>query len=287
MSRARTFVTAEILMLVGLMAYIAIAVGLERMLNLQGPVTLSPISALALSCIPAFLWLGYFHSQDRLEPEPKAYVFGSFLLGAFVAAPCAGFLVDLTAQSASFHLSFDALSVERWVFAIAIVGLSQELCKYLVVRYSLYVSKEFDEPLDGIIYMSASGIGFAVYESYHFLLSSDGSIYLSAGATQTVVTTLAHASFAGVVGFALGHAKFIQSSRRSALLITGIVAAGVLNGGFHMILDGLSTHGLTPSPWRRVLFSLAFAAVVFLLISFLMRKLLAISPHHPKEQIDG
>jgi len=34
-----------------------------------------------LSLIPAAIWMVFFYRQDRLEPEPKSYVIGVFVLG--------------------------------------------------------------------------------------------------------------------------------------------------------------------------------------------------------------
>ena len=214
-------------MLAGLLAYVGIAYGLQLVLRLDDAVALSSPIALLMALIPALLWLGYFYLQDRHEPEPKHYVLGSFILGAFVAAPTAAFLVDLAMGQGAPTLHFSTLAVERWVAAIAIFGLAQEGAKYLVVRYSLYLSPEFDEPVDGIIYMSAAGIGFAVYESYHYLQSGGAQIFLSTAAAQCVVTTLAHASFAGVLGFALGRAKFLPrpGHERSITIAAGLLSA--------------------------------------------------------------
>lgn len=270
-------------MLAGLLAYVGVAYGVETALSLDTPISLGPVTALLLAGIPALLWLGYFYTQDRLEPEPKAYVLGSFVAGAFVAAPAASFLVGL-ATPAESSLGFSALAAERWIAAILIVGIAQEACKYVVVRYSLYLSPEFDEPIDGVIYMSAAGIGFATFESYHYLQGIGGQIYLSSGAAQCVVTTLAHASFAGIMGFAMGRAKFAGGPGigRQMILIAGLLAAMLLNGTFQVIMDALSVQGLAASPWRRVFFSFGFAAGVFLLTSILMRRLLLISPHRPE-----
>jgi RsiW-degrading membrane proteinase PrsW (M82 family) len=276
-------------MLAGLVAYILIAFGLERALTPGAPVVLSPAAALLMASVPAMLWLGYFYSQDRIEPEPRAYVMGCYLLGGFVAAPCAGFLVGLAAGPSVQGLGMNTLSVDRWIYAIAVVGLAQEASKYITVRYTMYVSPEFDEPLDGIIYMSAAGIGFATYESLEYLLGSGGEIYLSAAAAQCVVTTLAHASFAGVMGFAMGRAKFRPSSapRKSVTLLVGLVAAAALNGCFQMIMDALNVQGLDISPWKRVGSIFGFAAGVFIITSILMRRLLAISPHRPQGEVGG
>src|SRR5690606_12710960 len=114
--------------------------------------------------------LGYFYAQDRHEPEPKHYVAGIYLLGAFVAAPLAGFLVDLAAPaSRPGVVALAPLAAGPVVWALLVVAVAQELSKYLVVRYTVYLTAEFDEPMDGIVYMTAAGIGFATYENYQYL----------------------------------------------------------------------------------------------------------------------
>ena len=285
MSRVRTLVATEFLMLAGLLAFVGVAYGIEVALSLDAPIKLGPLSALLLAGIPALLWLSYFYAQDRHEEAPKGHVLGTFLLGAFVAGPSAAFIIELSAGSFAPLPGFSVLAPERWVYAIAIVGIAQELGKYLVVRYTLYVSAEFDEPIDGIVYLTAAGLGFATYQSYRFLQSTGGEIYLSAGAAQCVVTALAHASFAAVMGFALGRAKFPPGGRshRSTTLVIGLLAAALLNGWFAMIMDALSVQGLSSSPWRRVFFSFGFAAGVFLVTALLMRTQLAASALAPEE----
>lgn len=272
-------------MLGGLLAFVGLAAGIETLFSLDTPVHLGPVTSLLIASIPALLWLSFFYFQDRYEQEPTGHIAGSYIAGALVAGPCAGFIIELASPAFSPIVSFSVLAPQRWVYAIAIVGIAQEVSKYIVVRYSLYLSPEFDEPIDGIVYMSAAGIGFASYSNYHFLQSMGGDIYLSAGAARVVVTTLAHASFAAVTGFALGYAKFSvrKHPRRRVTLLAGLLVAALLNGCFQMIMDALSVQGLATSPWRRVFFSFGFAAGIFLLVAILMRRLL-VAPRSPLEE---
>src|SRR6187431_3130414 len=43
------------------------------------------VAGLVVALVPALIWLFAFLQQDRLEPEPKRYVFGIFILGALLA----------------------------------------------------------------------------------------------------------------------------------------------------------------------------------------------------------
>jgi RsiW-degrading membrane proteinase PrsW (M82 family) len=276
--RTRTLLASEALLLAGLLVFIGAAWAAEKILGLTEPVHLSPLEAIALSCVPALLWLGYFYLQDRNEPEPKHFVFGVYLLGAFVAAPLASFLSGTLFPVAA--PSSARLTAPNVVAAVLSVGLAQELCKYLVVRYSIYLSPEFDEPMDGIIYMTAAGIGFATAENVRYLQGLDGTVFLSTGAMNAVVTTLAHACFAGFLGFALGRARFQATTpaARSLLLVSGLVMAAVLNGVFNLLERIVKTSGMEVQPWRGVAFAAVFAGVVFGGVFLLMRRQLAASP---------
>lgn len=278
--RVRSLVATEVLMLVGLLAFVGAAFAVE--LYADAPIRFPAPAAALVAAIPSLLWLGYFYLQDRHEPEPRHYVFGIFLVGAFIAGPLAGFAIgELSPRSPLAAVSLDPLAADRLVYAVLIVATAQELAKYAAVRYTLYPSAEFDEPVDGIIYATAAGIGFATYENFHFLQELDRQVLLSVAVTTAVVTTLAHACFAGVTGYALGRAKFICETplRRTVTLAVGLLAAIALNGQFALIKDAVSTAGLISHPWRGVFFTFGFAAVVFILVSVLLRRLLAQSPH--------
>lgn len=282
MSRVRTVVATEILMLLGLAGFVGAAYLVERIANLDSALVLPPLAAIGMSALPALLWLGYFYSQDRHEPEPKHYVFGIYLLGAFVAGPAAHFLVgQVTTEQTAAAPVLSALSMQGVLMAFLVKGLAQELCKYTVVRYTIYLSPEFDEPMDGVIYMTAVAVGFASYENYLYLQGHEGEVFLSIAAAKLVVTTLAHACFAGVLGYAMGRAKFasISAPVRSLTLFIGLMGATGLSGAFALIRDMLIASGMTVTPWRVVAFAFGFAAFVFVILSVMMRQLLAMSPH--------
>lgn len=55
--------------------------------------------AVLLTAVPALLWVIIFMRQDRLEPEPREYVIGLFVLGVLVGAGIYRPLVDLLLSS--------------------------------------------------------------------------------------------------------------------------------------------------------------------------------------------
>jgi RsiW-degrading membrane proteinase PrsW (M82 family) len=253
----------------------------ELVAGLDEPVHIGPLLALAMAGIPAVFWLGFFYLLDRHEPEPKQLVVGVCVLGALVAAPLADFVQYQAVPPVALEVAgISAWSADRIVYAILIQGLAQEMCKYAAVRYSVYLSREFDEPMDGIVYMMACGTGFAVWVNYHALGKQGHSVILSTAAAQAVVITLAHASFAGALGYVMGRAKFTRRSApvRGVLLMLGLLGAAVLNGQFTVVVSWLRQSEMAQHPWRGVGYAALCAGAVFAVIWFISQRLLRTSP---------
>ncbi len=284
--RVRILVGTKFRLIAGLVGFVIVAWLVEQILGLRGPVDLGPLLAALMAGIPAALWLGFFYLMDRHEPEPKQLVVGVCVLGALIAAPLADFVqfqavppIALEVHGISQH------SLDRIIYAVFVAGLAQEMCKYACVRYTVYMSREFDEPMDGIVYMMACGTGFAVWVNYHRLSGQGHQVYLSTGAAQAVVTTLAHASFAGALGYVMGRAKFSRRSApvRGILLMLGLLGAAALNGGFSLVKNWIEQPGMAQHPWRGVGYATICASAVFAVIWLVSQRLLADSPFRREE----
>lgn len=274
-------VGTKFMLVAGLVGFVVVCWLAELVAGLDRPVHLGPGFAAFISCIPAAFWLGFFYLMDRHNPEPKQLVVGVCVLGALVAAPLADFVHDVAVPDIAIaQPGLSAFSLDRILYAVLVAGLAQEVCKYAVVRYTIYMSREFDEPIDGIVYMMACGTGFAVWINYHRLSGQGHQVFLSTGAAQAVVTTLAHASFAGALGYVMGRAKFSRRSPgvRGALLLSGLLGAAVLNGQFHVVEGWIRQVGMAHQPWRGVGYAAACAIAVFAVIWFASQRLLDKSP---------
>ena len=219
-----------------------------------------------LSVIPAAIWMVFFYRQDRLEPEPKQYVAAVFILGMLVsngvAIPLVNQLFDVNSWLATNTLTHIAGS-------ILVIGIVQEFAKYAVVRYSVYVTPEFDERIDGVVYGTAAGLGFAVMLNINYVIAN-GGVDLYMGIIRIVVTTLAQASFAGITGYFLGRAKFeVEPVWWQSL---GVVIAAVLNGLFTWARGEITQVGLNVNPWWGLLLAGGVAIATFAALWYLMRR---------------
>jgi RsiW-degrading membrane proteinase PrsW (M82 family) len=278
--RARALIGTKFQLIAGLVGFVLIAWLVELIVGIRA-VNLGTMLAAVMAAIPAILWLGFFYLMDRHEPEPKQLVAGVCVLGALIAGPLADFVQFQAAPPLALAVpGLSAFSLDRVIHAVLVVGLSQEMCKYAVVRYTIYMSREFDEPMDGIVYMMACGTGFAVWVNYHRLSGQNHEVYLSIGAAQAVVTTLAHASFAGLLGYVMGRAKFSRRSApvRGLLILLGLLGAAAFNGQFTLVENWVLQRGLAQHPWYGVGYAAVCASAMFGIIWLVSRRLLAISP---------
>ena len=156
---------------------------------------------LTILIAPALFWLFYHYYKDRHRPEPLP-----LLLVTYLAGIVAGF-VCLRAFEWLNDLGIRAEPADGWwkflLYCVLGVGLLEELAKLVPVWLICIRWRQFDEPVDGIVYASVVGLGFATFENYEYMKFLDGApMYARAAASP-----LTHAIFASIWGHALGRAK--------------------------------------------------------------------------------
>ena len=265
---------ADVASIVLLVAFVVVLYAIDSLVQPQLSGTALTVIGLVIAIVPALVWLGFFYRRDRLEPEPRTMVFGEFVLGALVATAIAIPLVD------------QLFDVGSWLFAsplvhlaggILVVGFAQEGLKYLTIRLSVYDSREFDERTDGIIYGTAVGLGFATALNVAFVVES-GGVDLGTGAIRIVLTSLAHASFGGVIGYFLGRQKF--EPRPIWWMPAGVALAATLNGVFFFLRSTVGRGTIEGpleaiAPWIGLVLAAILAAGVTAVLSILIRRELA------------
>lgn len=190
---------------------------------------LNTILLLIASIGPGLLWLWYFYHQDRYEPEPIKFIFKVFLAGILLVIP-AGMLEQIwRAQLMA------AIRNADWptflVMAFLVVSLIEEGLKTGFLWWLVGRNKELDEPADGIIYGITLGLGFASLEN---LLWAE-VFGFGVAALRAVITTLAHASFTGWMGYYVAQYK-LRNPDRPILLVIGFLIAFTSHGLYDFLL---------------------------------------------------
>ena len=219
-----------------------------------------------LSVVPAAIWLAIFYRADRAEPEPKQLVITVYL---------AGLLVAVALNQLVLNVIFD---VESWMFdfwwsqffgEILIVGFLSMGAVYLVVRFLVFMQPEFDERMDGIIYAVAAGLGVATVSNFNYVLSH-GGVDLDIGSIRMVVNTLGFASFAGVLGYFMGQARFEKTPLY--YVPGGLVIAATLTGLYFFLLDRVGGSGMSSSAWRDLILAAVVAVASTAAVGWLVQR---------------
>lgn len=258
-------------LILGLAVFVVVAMelfSLEPFAGLTGAGLAA--AGVVLALVPAALWLAFFYYQDRLEPEPK---------GSLALVFAGGLLVASVGQS----IVRDLFGMQDWLAAsplveilggILVVGFTQEFLKYAVVRYTVYPTPEFDERVDGLIYGTAAGLGYATWLNVDHVLSQ-GGVALAVGVVTVAVNALAQASFGGIMGYFLGRAKFERGD--VYWLPIGLALAATCNGLFaygraRVVVGALTAEGRALNPGYGLALAVTFSIVVVAVLLALVRR---------------
>lgn len=232
---------------------------------------------IALAIVPALLWLSIFYAQDRSNPEPRHFVAGVAILSGLLAAAVGQPLINGFFRIANWIHHSPLIDI---LGSILVIGVIQELCKFVAVRYSVYYSNEFDERTDGTLYGTAAGVGYAAVLNLQSVFASGGFDDLGAGVVRIVITTLMHASVGGLMGYFLARDHF--DSKPAWWMPLGVLVAAAVNGlfsyvrgevsqgGLNLNAGGAITAGYNPLP--ALLLSAVVAIAIFAIVFLLMRR---------------
>lgn len=221
---------------------------------------------LVASIGPGLLWLWYFYKQDRYEPEPLKLVIKIFLAGLILVVP-AGLLEQLWRGQI-----LSAVRTGNWpsflAMAFLVIALIEESLKTGFLWWLIGNNQELNEPADGIIYGITLGLGFASLEN----LLWASAFGFGVAALRAVITTLAHATFTGWMGFYITQYKF--RTQLFSTLGIGFVLAWASHGFYDFLL-------FLRRPVASLLAFLLIAGLLWRLYQFLQKEV-ARSPFRQK-----
>jgi protease PrsW len=213
-----------------------------------------------LGFIPSFIWLLFYLQKDK-RPEPNQIVILVFLLGMLITLPAAGiekFLSELLEKNFTISLANYTL-----IYFLVIVGITEEVLKYLTARFSALKTVEFDEPIDAMIYMIIAGLGFAAIENILVVFSLKTPFLLEhtilALLGRFVGATLLHALTAANIGFFISLSLF-RTKYRKLLVLVGILSSAILHGIYNI--------GITMEGWLIILVAGTVLISLFILVLY-------------------
>jgi RsiW-degrading membrane proteinase PrsW (M82 family) len=215
---------------------------------------------IAIAPIVFLAW--YMYTRDRYEREPRRLIVKTFVLGAVLVVP-----VIFAEVIGSLILPSSPDPLVLFLHFLVVVAFVEESSKYLAVRLSVYNSREFNEPMDGLVYGAIAGLGFAAPENLLYVLSRGAVL----GIVRAILSVPGHALWGSIIGYYLARHK-LKTGRGSSLV--GLCLATILHTAFDYAL--VATQALIAILIAGIIVAAGWA------IFFRFRKAaLAISPFRP------
>jgi len=196
--------------------------------------------------LPSLVWLGYYLLKDS-HPEPKKTILRVFLWGGAMTIPVLLLQLSFTSLLGQFNVDSIVRNIIHGFFIIAFI---EEFFKFAVVKLKVLNSPDLDEPLDVMLYMIVSALGFAAFENILYLFGARGSLLsfdqLIQGAIflsfiRFIGATFLHTLCSGVVGYFL--ALEISNPRKKFFYAeSGLITATILHGIYNLAIINLKNY---------------------------------------------
>ena len=163
---------------------------------------------LLTTILPPILIVIIFAASDKFK-EPNKEIFLVFISGILITIPA--FYTNTFLSNLYLNYSFIGKGLAASFLSAAAV---EEGLKFLVLYLVVYRLREFNEPMDAIVYGVCASLGFATLENIFYIFYSDFGIepiYLSL--LRGFTTIPAHAIFGVMMGYFFMRYAFIHKSR--------------------------------------------------------------------------
>lgn len=186
---------------------------------------------------PSLVWLLFYLRKDA-HPEPKHMVLKVFVWAGLITIP-----VIFLEGSISKILQMMPLpqQVREFLSFLIVVALVEELAKYAIVKWKVFSRSVLDEPLDVMLYMIISALGFAAFENILKLFLLDSELPLSFlqvmrfSILRFVGATFLHGLASALFGYCLA-LSFFNSRQRHLYFILGLACSTALHGVFNLYI---------------------------------------------------
>ena len=226
------------------------------------------LSLLAIALAPGVAIMLYIYWKDSHDREPIRHLFICFLLGILSAVMAV--LIDKALVPVQTEMTVPNSIGDKFFTAFIMAAVVEELCKFFMCRMYAYPKKDFNEPLDGIVYMVMVAMGFATIENilYVFANPENG---IQTGIARMLLAVPGHACWGVILGYFMGMGKFKQRFKIMYIL-TGLLLAILLHGTYDAFIFLRESNELGDGSYDLILISgaiitailgniLAFAAI--------------------------
>lgn len=179
--------------------------------------------------IPALILMWLVDRLDTKRPEPRGTRRLVVLAGMLSVIPALVLEVMIPALAAGRiepEMTYQGSSFQAFIVAAGV----EEACKIAMVYWVVWRRPEFDERMDGIVYASRGGLGFALVENFLYLLRQDslhGQIVV--WVERALLAVPGHAMWTGMIGAMAARRRF---DGKGLGLLGGYLLAVAFHGAY-------------------------------------------------------
>ena len=186
--------------------------------------------------LSAIIWMYLIYRYDRFEPEPVMLVLLVGVAGGILSAiPAALFNTIAATLSGAGVFIYNNTGTNMPGYVIFLfsvfVGFNEEFWKAFLAVMILKRLKQFNEPIDALIYSMSIALGFAAFENICYTVSGG----LGALIVRSFTSVPLHAGLAAIWGSGISKAKYFNDGRYFRTLIPYVAVAALIHALYNYI----------------------------------------------------
>ena len=170
---------------------------------------------LLVTIIPSIIIILFFTLSDRFK-EPKKSIIKVFFYGCLICIPA--FFINTYLDSFWFY---QTKVPEELIGSFLVPALVEEALKFSILYYVVYKMKDFNEPIDGVVYGVTVSLGFATLENVYYVFFSGYQDPLAVAYLIAFSAIPGHALDGVFMGYFF--MKYVYVQKRNNLMLTFIV----------------------------------------------------------------
>lgn len=231
--------------------------------------------------VPALIWLFFWVREDKKNPEPKSMIALAFIGGmvaVFISLFLEKYLFGL-GLTKLFYADFlqgiliwfediskiNAVPLDKVLLVVVFAPIIEELAKFIMAYVLVLKAKSNDEPLDPMIYLITTALGFAAIENMLFLINpfENHDIVLSifTGNMRFIGATLLHVISSATIAIFISFNFFSSRLKKMWFTFLGIACSILMHGIFNFFMIGSQGASI-------MALELIWIAVIIMLLAF-------------------
>ena len=214
-----------------------------------------------IAVLPALILLGFIYMRDRKEKPPVKLMVLLLALGAGTIIPAA--IAEFIGQLIVTQTDTDHQTM-LLVLCFLVIGIVEELGKYLVTVCTTWKSREFQHSYDGVIYMVCASLGFAILENILYVASGG----IGTGILRAFTAIPLHCTVGVIMGALYAKGREAAYAGDRAGMIGFMAWAYIVPVFIHGLYDYLvmaASYGYISEAWVFLILGVMYVLSIFLI----------------------